>query len=76
MLATAFPYKAVCIRASCVDRQYTCLPTEDEWKFAKDVMEMFRLFNDIIALFSRTDYVTTNVYFSRIAKIRNQIWLW
>lgn len=37
---------------------------------------MFRLFNDIIALFSRTDYVTGNIYFSRIAKIRNQIRLW
>jgi hypothetical protein len=37
------------------------LPTDDEWKFAKDVMEMFRLFNDIITLFSRTDYVTANV---------------
>ncbi|XP_025813033.1 zinc finger BED domain-containing protein RICESLEEPER 1-like [Panicum hallii] len=76
MLFTAVPYKAVFIRASCVDRQYTCLPTDDEWKFAEDVVERLRLFNDITALFSRIDYVTANVYFTRIAKIRNQIRLW
>lgn len=76
MLATAVPYKAIFIRASRVDRQYTCLPTEDEWKFAKDVVERLRLFNDITTLFFGTDYVTANVYFTRIAKIRNQIRLW
>jgi hypothetical protein len=76
MLVTAMPYKDVFIRASRVDKQYTCLPTDDEWKFAEDVVERLRLFNDITALFSGTDYITANVYFTRIAKIRNQIRLW
>jgi hypothetical protein len=31
MLNIALPYKSTFIRASCVDRQYTCLPTEEEW---------------------------------------------
>jgi hypothetical protein len=76
MLSTALPYKAAFIRASHVDKQYTCLPTEEEWKFAEDVVERLRLFNDITKLFSGTDYVTANIYFTRIAKIRKQIRQW
>jgi len=35
MLNTALPYKPAFIRASRVDRQYTSLPSEEEWKFAE-----------------------------------------
>jgi hypothetical protein len=31
MLSIALTYKAVFIRASRVDKQYTCLPSEEEW---------------------------------------------
>jgi hypothetical protein len=30
MLSIALPYKSVFIRASMVDKQYTCLPSEEE----------------------------------------------
>jgi len=30
MLSIALPYKSVFIRASKVDKQYTCLPSEEE----------------------------------------------
>ncbi|CAO2039575.1 unnamed protein product, partial [Urochloa humidicola] len=76
MLNIALPYKAVFIRASRVDRQYTCLPSDEEWQFAEEVVERLRLFYDITKLFSGTDYVTANIYFTRIAKIRKQIRQW
>ena len=76
MLSTALPYKAVFTRASRVDRQYTSLPSDEEWKFAEDVVERLRLFYDITVLFSGTDYVTANIYFTRVAKIRKQIRQW
>jgi len=70
------PYKAAFIRASRVNKQYTCLPTEEEWKFAEDVVERLRLFNDITELFSGFDYVTANICFTRIVEIRKQIRQW
>jgi len=76
MLKTALPYKAVFNRASRVDRQYTSLPTEEEWKFAEDVVERLRLFNDITEIFSGTEYVTANIYFAKIAEIRKKIRQW
>lgn len=39
-------------------------------------MERLRLFNDITTLFSGTDYITANIYFTRVAKIRKQIRSW
>jgi hypothetical protein len=47
MPSIALPYKVVFITASRVDRQYTCLPSEEEWEFATNVVERLRLFNDI-----------------------------
>jgi hypothetical protein len=73
MLNIVLPYKSAFIRASRVDRQYTRLPSEDEWTFAEEVVGKLKLFYDITKLFSGTDYVTANIYFARIAKIRKQI---
>jgi len=74
MLSHALPYKSAFIRASRVDRLYTCLPSEDEWKFAEDVVERLKLFNDITKMFSgMTDYVTANIYFTRIVRVRKEI---
>jgi hypothetical protein len=76
MLSHALPYKSAFIRASRVDKLYTCLPSEDEWKFAEDVVGRLKLFNDITTIFSGTDYVTANIYFTRIAKVRKEIREW
>jgi hypothetical protein len=76
MLNIVLPYKPAFIRSSRVDNQYTCLPSEDEWTFAEEVVERLKLFYDITKLFSRTDYVTANIYFARITKIRKQIMQW
>jgi hypothetical protein len=76
MLSLALPYKAVFVRASRVDKQYTCVPSEEEWKFAEDVVERLKLFNDITELFSGTEYVTANIYFTKICEIRTKIRQW
>jgi hypothetical protein len=76
MLNIALPYNAVFIRASRVDKQYTCLPSEDEWNFAAYVVERLRLFNDITEVFSGTMYVTANIYFMKICEIRVKIRQW
>jgi hypothetical protein len=76
MLSIAIPYKAVFIRASRVDKQYICLPSEDEWNFVADVVEHLRVFNDITELFSGTEYVTANLYFIKICEIRMKIRQW
>lgn len=76
MLSLALPYKAVFVRASRVDKQYTCVPSEEEWKFAEDVVERLKLFNDITELFSGTEYVTANIYFTKNCEIRTKIRQW
>jgi glycine cleavage system regulatory protein len=76
MLNIALPYKVVFIRASRVDKQYTCLPSEEEYNFAVEVVERLRIFNDITELFSGTQYVTANIYFMKICEIRVKIRQW
>lgn len=76
MLSTALPYKAIFMRASRVDRQYTCCPTESEFQFAADVVERLKIFNDISVLFSGTDYVTANMFFYKICEVRSKIKEW
>ena len=34
------------------------------------------MFNDITKMFSGTDYITANIYFTRIARIRKEIREW
>ena len=41
-------------------------------KFAEKVVGRLKMFYDITKLFSGTDYVAANIYFTRIAKIRNK----
>jgi hypothetical protein len=76
MLSTALPYKTVFMRASRVDKQYTCCPTEEEWKFAADVVERLKMFSDISDIFSGTDYVTANLFFYKVCEIRCNIREW
>jgi hypothetical protein len=76
MLNIALPYKAVFIRASHVDKQYTCLPSEDERNFTAYVVERLCFFNDITEVYSRAMYVTANIYFMNICEIRVKIRQW
>jgi hypothetical protein len=51
VLNIVLPYKSTFIRASRVDKQYTCLPSEDEWTFSKVVIGRLQLFYDSTKLF-------------------------
>jgi hypothetical protein len=42
-------------------------------KFVEDVVGRLKLFNAITTMFSGTDYVIANIYFTRIAKVRKEI---
>lgn len=76
MLSTAYPYRAVFMRATRVDKQYSCCPTEEEWEFATEVIGRLKMFNDISDLFSGTNYVTANMFFYKICDIRSNITEW
>ncbi|XP_058775706.1 zinc finger BED domain-containing protein RICESLEEPER 1-like [Vicia villosa] len=48
----------------------------DSWKFAKDVCECLKLFNEVTELISGTKYPTANLYFPKICKIKLAIEEW
>ena len=50
MLEVALPYKIVFERAKQLDKQYEHLPSDEEWKFAADVVGRLRLFYEITEL--------------------------
>lgn len=66
MLCIALPYKAVFDRARRVEKLFDCAPTEQEWAFAREVLDRLKLFNDITEVFSGTNYVTANIQLLKI----------
>ncbi|KAM3224402.1 hypothetical protein ACQJBY_057657 [Aegilops geniculata] len=76
MLSVALPYRSIFARLKKVEKQYESLPSDEEWDFATHVVERLRLFFDITALFSRTDYVTANIYFPKICEIKMNMRQW
>lgn len=76
MLERALPYRTIFERAKQVDKQYVCLPSDEEWEFAADMVERLRLFYEITQLFSGTNYVTANVYFPKICELKKKMSQW
>jgi hypothetical protein len=76
MLEVALPYRAVFERAKQTDKLYECLPTDEEWEFATNVVDKLKLFYDITKLFSGTKYVTANIYFPKICEIKMKMRQW
>ncbi|KAF7147431.1 hypothetical protein RHSIM_Rhsim03G0207300 [Rhododendron simsii] len=76
MLQTALLYKDVFIRLSKRDTQYSSLPSEREWGFARDVCQKLKFFFKVTELFSRTKYPTTNQCFPNICEIRLELRDW
>jgi hypothetical protein len=70
MLDIAIEYKDVFIRLKQHEYLYTCLPTNSQWQFAKDVCGCLKLFNEVTELMSGTKYPTPNMYFPRICQIK------
>ncbi|KAF1877758.1 hypothetical protein Lal_00038067 [Lupinus albus] len=70
MLEVAILYKDVFNRLRYCDTQYTCLPSNSHWQFAKDVCERPKLFNSITEMISGTKYTTANIYFPKNCQIK------
>ena len=76
MLSIALPYVAVFNRATRVEKLYDCAPSKEEWTFAREVVERLKMFNDITAVFSGTNYVTANIQLLKICEAKMQIRQW
>jgi hypothetical protein len=76
MLEIAIEYKDVFIRLKQRESLYTCLPTNSQWQFAKDVCGCLKLFNEVTELISGTKYPTSNLYFPKICRIKLAIEEW
>lgn len=59
------------------DSQSTCLLTNSQWQFAKDVCRRLKLFNNIAEeICCDTKYPTLNTYFPMICEIKIAISQW
>jgi hypothetical protein len=73
MLITALLYKDVFERLAA---RAPCIPTEDDWQFAKDLCDRLKIFYDVTELLSGTNYVTANIFFPKITNIYLAIRKW
>jgi len=76
MLDIAICYKDVFFRLKQREAQYTSLPTDMQWEFAKDVCRRLKLFNDITEIISGSKYPTANIFFPKICEIKIAINDW
>ena len=73
MLNTALLYQDVFERLSS---RAPCVPSEDDWKFARELCDRLKMFYDVTELLSGTRYVTTNLFFPKICNIFLAIRKW
>ena len=52
---------------------YTFLPTPDEWEKVGKVCEFLEVFNEVTNISSRSDYPTSNLFFTEVWKIKEVI---
>ena len=76
MLNSALIYKDVFARLKQRESQYNCLPSEEDWKLAKEICDRLELFFEVTGLFLGTKYPTANLYFPKICEIRFSIYEW
>jgi hypothetical protein len=55
---------------------FVCAPSKEEWDFAREVVGRLKLFDDITALFSGTNFVTANVQLFKICEAKIKIKQW
>ena len=76
MLNNVLIYRDVFARLKQRESQYNCLPSEEDWKLAKEICDRLELFFEVTELFSGTKYPTANLYFLKICEIRFSIYEW
>jgi hypothetical protein len=77
MLSTALEYQLVFDRLA--SKEKLCAPfkpTEDDWKFARELCGRLQIFFDATKLLSGSNYVTANLFFPKICLIYLAIEKW
>jgi hypothetical protein len=77
MLSTALEYQTIFKRLA--SKEKLCAPfqlNKDDWDFARELCARLKMFYDAIELLSDTNYVTTNLFFSKICGIYLAIEKW
>jgi hypothetical protein len=77
MLSTALEYQTIFERLA--SKEKLCAPfqpNKDDWDFARELCARLKMFYDAIELLSDTNYVTTNLFFSKICGIYLAIEKW
>jgi hypothetical protein len=77
MLSTALEYQLVFDRLA--SKEKLCAPfkpTEDDWKFARELCGRLQIFFDATKLLSGSNYVTANLFFPKICLIYLAIDKW
>ena len=73
MLSTALVYQDVFERLAS---RAPCVPSQDDWKFARELCDRLKMFYDVTELLSGTKYVTANLFFPKICNIFLTIRKW
>ncbi|KAM0865684.1 hypothetical protein ACQ4PT_043104 [Festuca glaucescens] len=79
MLDIALQYIPIFEKLSKREKMFAkenCCPTDEDWKFARELCDRLKVFFDITVLFSGTKYVTANLFFPKICAIRLSIRKW
>lgn len=76
MLHGALQYRYVFPRLKQRESQYRCLPSDEDWKLAKEICDRLEVFFEVTEIFSGTKYPTSNLYFSNICEIKLSIYDW
>lgn len=76
ILSTTIPYKKVFERLKQLDMQFNYAPTAVDWNFTSTICEKLSLFSELTKIFSRTKYVTANIFFLKICEVKIHMNKW
>ncbi|KAK2652189.1 hypothetical protein Ddye_012045 [Dipteronia dyeriana] len=76
MIRSALIYKTVFPHLRQRDSQFKCVPTENDWVFAKEISDRLEVFFVATEQFSGTKYPTANNYLPILCDIRYAISQW
>ncbi|XP_072054831.1 zinc finger BED domain-containing protein RICESLEEPER 3-like [Arachis hypogaea] len=69
-------FRDVFARLKQKDSNYKNVPSNEEWKLAKEICAKLKLFYDVTQLFSGTQVPTTNIYFNKVCEIHVGLEKW
>ncbi|KAM3296374.1 hypothetical protein ACQJBY_038612 [Aegilops geniculata] len=76
MLSIALEYIDIFEKLKAREKLFSCCPTKDDWKIAKELCDRIKVFYDVTEAFLGTKYVTANLFFPKICGIQLAIQKW